>query len=118
MGDYSFPKSNRLTGKKKIDRLFGQGKTFVRFPFRVIYLNAEGPAYQAMFSVPSRQFKNATDRNRIRRQMREAFRHEQAPLRSVTPLMIVYIYIAKEILPGKEIREKMAQAIAFLIRQC
>ena len=118
MGNYSFPKSNRLTGKKKIDRLFGQGKSFVRFPFRVIYQNAEGPVYQAMFAVPSRQFKNATDRNRIRRHMREAFRHEQTPLRSATPLMIAYIYIAKEILPGKEIREKMAQAIAFLIRQC
>lgn len=48
--------------------------------------------------------------------MREAFRLEQLPLRSVPALHIAYIYIASEILPFAAVREKMAESIRWLIR--
>lgn len=50
------------------------------WPFKVFYLQTEpegaAPLPRALFSVPKRQFKQATDRNRIRRRSREVYRKQ------------------------------------------
>ena len=79
---FSLPQSERIDSKKQIDRLFrgGGSKAMSAFPLRVVYMLEEsepgsrGPQAQMMVSVPKRCFKRAVKRNRVKRQLREAYR--------------------------------------------
>lgn len=72
-----FGREERLKSEKIIEQLFKEGKavhsnclTLVYLP---IQLSVKNPV-QAMFSVSKRHFKQAVDRNRLKRQLREAYR--------------------------------------------
>lgn len=79
---FSLPKAERINSKKQIDRLFrgGGSKAMTAFPLRMVYMveergeDAREPAAQMMVSVPKRYFKRAVKRNRVKRQVREAYR--------------------------------------------
>jgi ribonuclease P protein component len=77
MSLFSFRKDEILRKKKLIERLFAEGSTFFIHPFKIFWLTVPletpNPA-QVMISVGKRSFKNATDRNRVRRQIREVYR--------------------------------------------
>ncbi len=109
MGVFSFSKSERLSKKKDIQELFDKGSSFYLHPFKVFFRKQpESPGvHQVLFSVPKRNFKHATDRNRIKRRMREAYRLNKALLPSASALQIAYIYTAKNILLFKTIEDKM-----------
>ncbi|CAN5428013.1 ribonuclease P protein component [soil metagenome] len=79
---YSFNRQEKLKSRKQIREVFETGKSFSHFPFRVLYLQVnENPSnLQAAFSVSTKHFKLAVDRNRIRRLMREAYRLQKQPL--------------------------------------
>ncbi len=70
-----FPKSQKLKSSKTIEKLFLEGKTHSKFPIKFFFIpneNLEGNL--AAFAVPKRNFKLAVERNRIKRQLREAYR--------------------------------------------
>jgi ribonuclease P protein component len=78
MKPFGFPKSERLCSKKSIDKLFASGKNLFHYPVKALFFienntPPESPL-QVLFVVPKKRFKRAVKRNRIRRQMREAFR--------------------------------------------
>jgi ribonuclease P protein component len=79
---YTLGKTEKLKSAKTIEQLFKEGKSFSVAPFRVIYLFKEEQAghLQTAFSVSKRHFKKATDRNRIKRLMREAWRLQKNEL--------------------------------------
>lgn len=71
-----FPKSNRLHLRKEINELFETGKNFHVPPFKVLYKifdRGNGPI-KVTVAVPKRNIRLAVDRNRIKRQTREAYR--------------------------------------------
>ena len=70
----TFPKEEKLKSRKMIETLFAEGKSFKKFPIKIFYLKTESEITQATFAVPKRNFKLAVSRNRIKRQMREAYR--------------------------------------------
>lgn len=109
MGSFSFPKSDRLYKKKAIQELFDKGSSFYLYPFRVYFQKITEPesTHQVMFSVSKRNFKNATDRNLIKRRIREAYRVNKAAVPGTSKLQMAYIYTAKEILTFELIRDKM-----------
>lgn len=90
----AFPKSEKLVSRKLIDRLFsrGGGKFVTAFPLRLVYmyldkgdevLHVNGRTTkmadaQLLISVPKRCFKHAVDRNRVKRQVREAYRKNRS----------------------------------------
>ena len=109
MGSLSFPKSERLNKKKAIQELFDKGSSFYLYPFRVFFQECSDPeaGHQVMFSVSKRNFKNATDRNLIKRRMREAYRLNKGSIPGTSKLQMAYIYTAKEILMYDLIRDKV-----------
>jgi ribonuclease P protein component len=77
MSLFSFRKDEILRKKKLIDRLFAEGSNFYIYPFKIFWLatplETPYPA-QILITVGKRSFKNATDRNRVKRQIREVYR--------------------------------------------
>jgi len=79
----TFTKEERLVSKNLFEKLFSEGKQLKIFPFRLLYikteLNTKYPA-QVALAVPKRLIKTAVHRNRIKRQMREAYRKNKQSL--------------------------------------
>ena len=82
-GVNTFSKSERLCGSKQIDRLFSEGNRQISvFPVRLVWLLADDiEGVQILISAPKRNFHHAVDRNRIKRQIREFYRTQSAPLK-------------------------------------
>lgn len=71
---------------------------------------------QFTVSVPKKKFKKAVDRNRLRRQIREAYRlHKQLVYTALqskpTRYALMVIYVAKEGLPYAEIESNMNRGL-------
>ncbi len=117
----TFPKSERLYRRKLIGSLFDQGKSYHYFPLKLLYLpSTEISQTQVLFAVPKRNFKKAVDRNRIKRQMREAYRsHKHVISYSAhkdAHFLLAYIYIAKEPLSYQDIESKIKASLARLTK--
>jgi ribonuclease P protein component len=99
---FTLGKTERLKSRKAIDALFDKGNSFTASPFRVIYTITEITGLRFGIGVSSRNFKKAVDRNKIKRQVKEAYRLQKLPLqellRSVKKGMNVFFtYTGKEI---------------------
>lgn len=87
----SFRKRERITSERMIDLLFGgsQSKSFAVFPLRAVWLVRERGDYdepvQVLVSVPKKRLHHAVDRNRAKRQVREAYRLNKLPLLQAVP---------------------------------
>lgn len=118
---HSFPKSERLCSRKAIEALFASGnRSFTAFPLRVVYKPAEET--QIMISVSKRHFKHAVDRNRAKRQIREAWRlnrdilvatndapesESSSTAPSLPPLQLAFIWVADEPQPSDLVHRKL-----------
>jgi len=118
--DLRFRREERLKSWSAIGRMFKEGQSFGQYPLRFVWLpveqeNASFPA-QFTVSVPKKKFKKAVDRNRLRRQIREAYRlNKQLLYRNLDPSQKVYalmvIYVAKEALEYTEIETNMNRGL-------
>lgn len=72
--NHTFPKTEKLCGQLHIKQLYATGKHFVVWPLRITYAPAEDDTTQVLIWASKSLFKHAVDRNRLRRQMREAYR--------------------------------------------
>jgi ribonuclease P protein component len=110
---YSFPKEERLCSKKLITELFSKGSSFNLYPLRFVYIKHSQPVTtppQVLVSVSKKYFKKAVDRNRLKRQMREAYRLNRHLLQTdgQYPIqLLAIIYIGKEKSPFNLIRKKL-----------
>lgn len=75
---FSFKREERLKSRKLIDKLFRGGQSFGQYPLRIIWTEGNGSVAESPFqfaaSVPKKRFKKASDRNRIKRLIKEAYR--------------------------------------------
>ncbi|MEX1189761.1 MAG: ribonuclease P protein component [Bacteroidia bacterium] len=77
------PKVERLSGKTDIEKLFKQGKRFRLEPFLIVHRLRKTPSETSLrfgISVSKKISKKAVDRNRIKRQVREAYRTSKQEL--------------------------------------
>lgn len=89
------------------------------YPIRAIYLEFSPQNFekcqqqseftQVAFSVPKRRFKKAVDRNRIKRQMREAYRLNKTILNE--NYAIVFVYLPHDKLDYKTIEVAMINTL-------
>jgi len=90
-GSRKFPAKQRLKSKKIIEELFKNGSSVYLYPFRLI--------------------KKAVDRNRLRRQIKEAWRLNRQLIYAeewkIVPEYCIFIYTSKEKMPFKAIDKKL-----------
>ena len=93
-----YSKIEKLKSKILIDKLFVKGKSISSFPLRIVFLETEfdeSVIAKCAVSVSKRNFKNAVDRNRVKRIIREAYRlNKNIYFNNITTqyaLMILYI---------------------------
>ena len=104
-----FRKRERVTSQKLIDLLFGggQSKSFVAFPLRAVWLvsarSDESPV-QVLVSVPKKRLHHAVDRNRAKRQVREAYRLNKQILLESLPadksLVVAFVWQSDRLEPS------------------
>ncbi len=96
--DKKFPKQEKLKSTKTISTLFSEGKTYTKFPIKVFFLPVENRVNLASFAVPKRNFKSAVDRNRVKRQLREAYRINKHLLNDGhgKKFAILFLFLGKE----------------------
>lgn len=113
-------KPERLNRKKVIEKIFAGGsRSFSVFPLRVVYLSVEeleAPA-SILVSVSKRRFKRAVKRNRVKRQIREAYRMNKHELLRVLEekqcrLAIAFIYLSDQLVESSIIENRMKTALA------
>ena len=69
-------------------------------------------------SVAKKKFPHAVDRNRIRRQVREAFRIQQGLLTGIErPVVLMVLYTAAETLPFGDIEGAMTRLLKKMYKQ-
>ncbi len=103
-----------------IEKMFegGVSKSFSIFPIRVVYMPVkpgEVPA-SILISVSKRRFKRAVKRNRVKRQIREAYRKNKHLLVDELQhremcLAVGFIYLSDEFVATAELDEKMKTAL-------
>ncbi|SIR49435.1 ribonuclease P protein component [Pontibacter lucknowensis] len=114
---YTFSKEERLCSKRLISLLFSKGSSFNLYPLRFVYHTPEDALSdntQLVISVSKRHFKRAVDRNRLKRQMREAYRlnkHILTQNQGQAPSLLAIIYIGKEKKSFDTIQKKLISGL-------
>lgn len=95
--DYRFGKNEKLKRKKHIAALFAEGHAVTKFPVKMIYLPVEASVNKAAFSVPKKKVRKATDRNRIKRLLRETYRlHKNELHTQEQKFVFMFIFLDRE----------------------
>jgi len=98
---FKFSKAEKLKSQKVIQQLFENRQSIHFFPLRAIWgkISPRINEYPVQFAVtvPKKRFPKAVDRNRIKRQIREAYRLSKpmlyekiAPFEEQYGVMIIY----------------------------
>lgn len=116
---FFFRKTDRLSQQKIIQKLFQEGIQVHSYPYKIFILKVEKSLksrIQILISVPKKQFKNAVDRNLIKRRIREACRLNKyiladAELNPDMQIAIAFVYTANEIHDHGFIQDKMMESL-------
>ena len=115
-----------------MQHLFALGKSMSNAPLRLIYTleniteenqaSATALVIQAGVGAPTKQFKKAVQRNRVKRLLREAYRLALPAFRAQLPahgirLNIFILYMESDVLPQIEINTKMKLILDQLVKR-
>lgn len=108
----TFPKRERLCGKKGIERLLAKGRHGSVGNIRFIYAADNGQeTNRLLVSVPKKLFKRAVKRNLLKRRIRESWRRLKHGLQTEKHMDVLIIYSTKEVLTYQEIYECIEKVI-------
>ena len=112
-------KHERVSNFRTIQDLFcgGKAQSFSAYPIRLLALPS-ADSNSILVSVPKRHFKHAVDRNRIKRQIREAYRRNKTML-SAQPVdaaegkgvAMAFIWISSQKLSSKEVEQRVVRLL-------
>jgi ribonuclease P protein component len=127
---FTYQKTDKLKSRKQTQHLFSTGQAINVFPIRLIYTiePIESTAVnlsltsvlQAGVGAPSRTFRKAVQRNRVKRLLREAYRLEKPNFISQAALdnkrvNLFFLYTDALVLTQVEIQGKLKEALALLV---
>lgn len=120
----TFGKREHLCLSRDIDHLFAVSRqSAAAYPVRAVWCRvprkADTPVVQVLLSVAKRRLRHAVDRNRAKRQLREAYRLQKQGLwdpmqgQSETMLHVAFVWLS-----DKPMRtERVMHSMAVLLRQ-
>ena len=122
---FTLGKEERVTGIKRIEKLFAEGRSFFVYPFRVVYLQyeCEHPApVSVLVSIPKKRLRSAVKRNRMKRLFREAYRlNKHLYLNSLRienrQLDIGFVYVKDELSDFFEIEKSVHRALREITKE-
>jgi ribonuclease P protein component len=111
---YTYPKNEKLKSKKTIDLLFSEGQSVSKYPLRLVYVKNSIENEELIkfgVSVSKKYFKNAVDRNYLKRVLRECYRlNKNILIENIDkPMAMMFFYQSKEVLSYQEINDKTIQ---------
>lgn len=117
-------KEERLHGRDAVEKLFKDAgsRSMVAFPVRVVYVLAPPQAdtcvnTRMLVSVPKRQFKRAVKRNRVKRQVREAYRkHKHGLIEAVSSigerhLSLAFVWLDSKLYDTSVVEKKVEKLL-------
>lgn len=120
-GALTFTKKERICARSQMERLFtgGNSHSMTSYPIRAVFCNVERTEYepqvQILVSVPKKHFKRAVKRNRVKRQMREAYRKNKHILIERQPaghgIDIAFTWIADELFPTQLVEKRIVNLL-------
>lgn len=120
MPEFSFPATERLKSKKQIQYIFAKGKSLKRFPLRLLYLtdpeDRDPSAIKVTMAVSGKKISNATDRNRIKRWIRESYRTQIKELKNFLEesgirVHAVFIYLPDKLTSFEDVRRAVLELL-------
>ena len=110
----TFNKRERIVSRKLIEQLFSKGSSL-----RIVVMEtarvANDVPIQVLVSVSKRHFKHAVDRNRVKRQVREAYRHHKQILtekvQQEQTLAIAFIWLADELYESATVEKSVRKLL-------
>ena len=114
---FSFKKKEKLTSRKVIESLFASGRSFVKYPFRIVFLPLENgldAPVKVLVSVSKKRFKRANKRNLLKRRIREAYRLNKNIIYGVKEnisIAVAFVYLPQEIMEFNEIEKGMKKSL-------
>lgn len=127
---FTYQKTDKLKSRKQTQHLFSTGQAINVFPIRLIYTIepiestaanlALTSVLQAGVGAPSRTFRKAVQRNRVKRLLREAYRLEKPNFISQAALdnkrvNLFFLYTDALVLTQVEIQGKLKEALSILV---
>ena len=126
---FTYQKKDKLKSRKQTQHLFSTGHAINVFPSRLIYTiepisitdNTQlSSLLQAGVGAPSRTFRKAVQRNRVKRLLREAYRLEKPNFLSQASLEqkrvnLFFLYTDALVLSQVEIQGKLKEALSILV---
>lgn len=119
-------KEERIYSKKLIDALFqgGRSRSISAFPLRVVYMEIETdnpdhpdrPQTQMLISVPKRCFKRAVKRNRVKRQVREAYRRNKQIVCNHR-IAMAFIWLDDQLHPTEKVESRVVKLLSRINEQ-
>ena len=124
-GKLTLSKRERLKSSIILEQLFSSGKSIKSGPFILLWdiqkLNTTVPV-QVGFSVPKKKFRKAVDRNRIKRQLKEAYRLNKLNLfnlvlKSGEQVALFILYRDNKEFEHHELQDKIIVALSRLEKE-
>ena len=127
---FTYQKKDKLKSRKQTQHLFSTGQAINVFPIRLIYtiepmataleMGSASSLLQAGVGAPSRTFRKAVQRNRVKRLLREAYRLEKPNFITQAALdnkrvNLFFLYNDANVLTQVEIQAKVKEALAILV---
>jgi ribonuclease P protein component len=119
----TFQKDERLHGRKNIQRLFSEGKSYYTGPLKVYWAERNDDCkypIRVLIAVSKKTIRQAVRRNMLKRRMREAYRRNKSGIyeiltRNAKQYDLGLVYTGKEIIPYQDIEKKIIQVLKRLI---
>ena len=128
--DFRFRKAERITSLKDIEHLFERGCSSSVNVSPLLAVWQQRPAVTAdgrrsvkvLVSVAKKRLRHAVDRNRAKRQIREAYRLHREHLDRVVAdsgkeLLIAFVWQSDTLEPTERVSEAMRRILAFIAQR-
>lgn len=120
----TFGKKEKLCSKSAIDKLFNEGSSFFISPIKVLMLCSPSQVdepVKVLITVPKKYLRNAVDRNRIKRLIRESYRKHKSLLanwkKADTEVALAFIYTSKKLISYKETESTIERILQRILQQ-